>query len=42
MENPLNITSKELRVGLGTTVADNRYVLGNTFYQGTSANRTGQ
>ena len=42
MENPLNITSKEIRVGLGTTVADNRYVLGNTFYQGTSTNRTGQ
>ena len=42
MENPLNITSKEIRVGLGTTVADDRYVLGNTFYQGTSANRTGQ
>ena len=42
MENPLNITSNEIRVGLGTTVSDNRYVLGNTFFQGTSANRTGQ
>ena len=39
MENPLNITSKEIRVGLGTTIADNRYVLGNTFFQGTSLNR---
>ena len=33
--NPLNISSNEIRVGLGTTVADNRYVLGNTFFQGT-------
>jgi hypothetical protein len=33
MENPLNISSKEIRVGLGTTVADNRYVMGNTFSQ---------
>ena len=39
MENPLNISSNEIRVGLGTTVADNRYVLGNTFFQGTSVNR---
>ena len=42
MENPLNIASKEIRVGLGTTVADGRYVLGNTFFQGTSANRIAQ
>jgi len=39
MENPLNVTSKEIRVGLGTTIADNRYVLGNTFFQGTPTNR---
>ena len=37
--NPLNISSNEIRVGLGTTVADNRYVLGNTFFQGTPTNR---
>ena len=36
MENPLNITSNEIRVGLGTTVSDDRYVLGNTFFQGTA------
>jgi len=42
MENPLNIASNEIRVGLGTTLSDNRYVLGNTFFQGTESNRTGQ
>ena len=42
MENPLNITSKEIRVGLGTTVSDARYSLGNTFFQGTAVNRTAQ
>jgi len=42
MENPLNIASNEIRVGLGTTVADDRYVLGNTFFQGTSTNRIAQ
>ncbi len=41
-ENPLNISSNEIRVGLGTTVADNRYVLGNTFFQGTPINRTAE
>ena len=39
MENPLNITSNQIRVGLGTTIADNRYVLGNTFFQGTPTQR---
>ena len=41
-ENPLNISSNEIRVGLGTTVADDRYILGNTFFQGTSINRTAE
>ena len=40
MENPLNVSSNTIRVGLGTTVADDRYVLGNTFFQGTSSNQT--
>ena len=31
-------TSKTIRVGLGTTVADSGYVIGNTFFQdGTNA-----
>ena len=42
MENPLNITSNEIRVGLGTTISDGRYALGNTFYQGTTLNKTAQ
>jgi len=42
MENPLNITSKQLRVGLSKTITDDGYALGNTFYQGTSANKTAQ
>ena len=41
MENPLNISSKEIRVGLGTTVADNRYVMGNTFSQVSNTTATG-
>jgi hypothetical protein len=41
MENPLNISSKEIRVGLGTTVADNRYVMGNTFSQISNTTATG-
>ena len=41
MENPLNISSKEIRVGLGTTVADNRYVMGNTFSQVNNTITTG-
>jgi hypothetical protein len=41
MENPLNISSKEIRVGLGTTVADNRYVMGNTFSQVNNTTATG-
>jgi hypothetical protein len=40
--NPLNISSNQIRVGLGTTVADSRYTLGNTFFQGTSNKRTAQ
>ena len=36
--NPLEISSRKIRVGLGTTVSDNGYVMGNTFYQdGTNA-----
>mgnify|MGYP001356506343 CR=1 FL=1 len=36
--NPLDISSKQVRVGLGTTLSDNGYVMGNTFYQeGTNA-----
>ena len=42
MENPLNIISNEIRVGLGTTISDGRYALGNTFYQGTTLNKTAQ
>jgi len=42
MGNPLNITSKEIRVGLSKTITDGGYALGNTFYQGTSANKTAQ
>ena len=35
---PLELYSRQVRVGLGTTVADNGYVMGNTFYQeGTNA-----
>jgi hypothetical protein len=41
MENPLNISSKEIRVGLGTTIADNRYVMGNTFSQVSNTTTTG-
>ena len=42
MENPLNIISNDIRVGLGTTLSDARYSLGNTFFQGTASNRTAQ
>ena len=36
--DPLSIESKTIRVGLGTTVADSGYVIGNTFFQdGTNA-----
>ena len=36
--NPLELSSKQVRVGLGTTLTDNGYVMGNTFYQeGTNA-----
>ena len=34
--NPLVISSKKIRVGLGSTVADSGYELGNTFYQATT------
>ena len=36
MNNPLNVVSNQIRVGLGTTLADNRYKLGNTFFQAAS------
>jgi len=39
MQNPLTITSKQVRVGLGTTLHDDGYALGNTFFQGTALNR---
>ena len=36
--NPLELSSRQVRVGLGTTLSDNGYVMGNTFYQeGTNA-----
>ena len=39
--NPLSITSRGLRVGLGTTLSDAGYVIGNEFYQqGTNATGT--
>jgi len=34
VENPINIVSKQIRVGLGTTVHDAVYNVGNTFFQG--------
>ena len=38
LPQPINLTSKQVRVGLGTTVADSGYALGNTFtQQGTNA-----
>ena len=38
LPDPISITSKTIRVGLGTTVADSGYVIGNTFFQdGTNA-----
>ena len=38
MPDPISIQSKKIRVGLGTTVADSGYVIGNTFFQdGTNA-----
>ena len=36
LNNPLNVISNQIRVGLGTTLADNRYQLGNTFFQAAS------
>ena len=38
--NPLTLTSNKVRVGLGSTVADTGYELGNTFYQ-LNTNATG-
>ncbi len=36
--DPIVLTSKQIRVGLGTTLTDSGYVMGNTFYQqGTNA-----
>jgi len=38
LPDPISITSKKIRVGLGTTVADTGYEIGNTFFQdGTNA-----
>ena len=38
LPDPISIASKKIRVGLGTTVADNGYEIGNTFFQdGTNA-----
>ena len=34
--NPLVLASKKIRVGLGSTVADANYEIGNTFYQATT------
>ena len=34
--NPLVLASKKVRVGLGSTVADSGYEIGNTFYQATT------
>ena len=33
LPDPITLTSKKIRVGLGTTVADSGYEIGNTFYQ---------
>ena len=33
LSNPLNVVSNQIRVGLGTTIADNRYSLGNISFQ---------
>ena len=33
LPDPISIQSKKIRVGLGTTVADSGYVIGNTFFQ---------
>ena len=38
--NPINVVSKQIRVGLGTTVHDGEYELGNTFYQGPDSKPT--
>ena len=38
--NPINVVSKQIRVGLGTTVHDVEYELGNTFYQGPDSKPT--
>jgi len=38
LPDPINLTARQVRVGLGTTVADSGYVIGNTFFQdGTNA-----
>jgi len=38
LPDPINLNSRQIRVGLGTTVADSGYEIGNTFYQlGTNA-----
>ena len=38
LPDPINVNSREIRVGLGTTVADSGYEIGNTFsQQGTNA-----
>ena len=40
VQNPINVVSKQIRVGLGTTVHDVDYELGNTFFQGPSSKPT--
>ena len=38
LPDPISLNSRQIRVGLGTTVADSGYEIGNTFYQlGTNA-----
>ena len=40
LPDSISMVSKSIRVGLGTTVADSGYVIGNTFFQG-DTNATG-
>ena len=38
--DPINVVSKQIRVGLGTTVHEVDYELGNTFFQGPASDPT--
>ena len=38
--DPVNVVSKQIRVGLGTTVHDSVYEFGNTFFQGSDSSPT--